>query len=76
LLLAAVVISLLCIVVAFLVPRTPVGPDSSCRPALQCISPDPIYWMEAGLIGLVGGVALMVVTLVTEAIDRGSDVRE
>ena len=58
----------ICIVIAWLTLGAPIGPDSDCRPAVECMSMDPVYWAEAGLAGLGCCVALLVVTIVAELI--------
>jgi hypothetical protein len=70
LLAAAVVVSVLCLVISYQTRGTPISPDSDCRPAFQCMDWDPIYWVEAGLIGLGCIIVLVVVTVVVEAINK------
>lgn len=66
----AVVASVLCLVIAVVTRGAPISPDSSCRPAFQCMTGGPIYWGEAGLFGLLCSIPLAIVTLVVDLTSR------
>lgn len=65
------VVSVLCVVTGGLTKGSPVGPeDSGCSPAFACMDWHPIYWLEAGLIGFVCCVVLLVPTVVADLVNR------
>ncbi|WP_329457028.1 hypothetical protein [Streptomyces sp. NBC_01497] len=68
---AAAVVSVLCVVIGVLTKGPAVSPeDVGCSPAFACMDWDPIYWLEAGLIGLGCCLVLMLLTGAVEIVIR------
>jgi hypothetical protein len=73
LLAAAVVISVLCVVIGFLTTvsaPTPDKPGDCSSAALACPDMPDFYWITAGAIGFACWFVLMIVTLLVEMIIR------
>lgn len=73
LLATASVISVLCVVIAFLgfMSKKPINSNEiGCDPIARCTDWRPLYWLEAGVISFACCMALTVVTFVVEKITR------
>ncbi|MCE3032082.1 hypothetical protein [Streptomyces sp. CMSTAAHL-2] len=71
LLATASVISVLCVVIAFLgfMSKKPINSNEiGCDPIARCTDWRPLYWLEAGVISFACCMALTVVTFVVEKI--------
>ncbi|WP_329256669.1 hypothetical protein OG223_33810 [Streptomyces sp. NBC_01478] len=66
---ASAVVSVLCVATGDAEkgsPATPVG--TGCSPPLACMDWHPVYWLEAGLFGLVCCAVLLIPTIAAEAV--------
>jgi len=64
---AATVVSVACLVIGYRDKGPRISPGTvGCSPALECMDWRGIYWLEAGLIGFVCCLVLLIVTTVAE----------
>ena len=61
------IISVACLLIGYREKGPQISPGTvGCSPALECMDWRGIYWLEAGLIGFVCCLALLIVTTVAE----------